>query len=45
VLAWLVEQTLSAFPPPRDGVLYLVAGSTLKGRRTQKNRRAAGALG
>ena len=21
VLAWLVEQTLSAFPPPRDGIL------------------------
>jgi DDE family transposase len=37
VLAWLVEQTLSAFPPPRDGVLYLVADSTLKGKRTQKN--------
>jgi hypothetical protein len=37
VLAWLVEQTLGAFPPPRDGVLYLVADSTLKGKRTQKN--------
>jgi Transposase DDE domain len=37
VLAWLVEQTLDAFPPPRDGVLYLVADSTLKGKRTQKN--------
>jgi hypothetical protein len=37
VLAWLVEQTLSAFPPPRDGILYLVADSTLKGKRTQKN--------
>jgi hypothetical protein len=37
VLAWLVEQTLSAFPPPHDGVLYLVADSTLKGKRTQKN--------
>ena len=37
VLAWLVEQTLRAFPPPRDGVLYLVADSTLKGKRTQKN--------
>ena len=37
VLAWLVEQALSAFPPPRDGVLYLVADSTLKGKRTQKN--------
>jgi hypothetical protein len=37
VLTWLVEQTLGAFPPPRDGVLYLVADSTLKGKRTQKN--------
>jgi hypothetical protein len=37
VLAWLVEQALGAFPPPRDGVLYLVADSTLKGKRTQKN--------
>ena len=37
VLAWLVEQTLSGFPPPRDGVLYVVADSTLKGKRTQKN--------
>src|SRR5215475_14811614 len=37
VLAWLVEQALSAFPPPHDGVLYLVADSTLKGKRTQKN--------
>jgi Transposase DDE domain len=37
VLAWLVEQTLGAFPPPGDGVLYLVADSTLKGKRTQKN--------
>jgi len=37
VLAWLVEQTLEAFPPPRDRVLYLVADSTLKGKRTQKN--------
>jgi hypothetical protein len=37
VLAWLVEQALSAFPPPRDGVLYLIVDSTLKGKRTQKN--------
>ena len=37
VLAWLVEQALGAFPPPRDGVLYLVADSALKGKRTQKN--------
>jgi hypothetical protein len=37
VLAWLVEQALDAFPPPPDGVLYLVADSTLKGKRTQHN--------
>ena len=37
VLTWLVEQVLGAFPPPPDGVLYLVADSTLKGKRTQKN--------
>jgi Transposase DDE domain len=37
VLTWLVEQALGAFPPPRDGVLYLVADSTLKGKRTQHN--------
>jgi Transposase DDE domain len=37
VLEWLVRQTLAAFPPPRDGVLYLVVDSTLKGKRTKKN--------
>jgi Transposase DDE domain len=37
VLTWLVEQALGAFPPPSDGVLYLVADSTLKGKRTQHN--------
>jgi DDE family transposase len=37
VVEWLVSQTLAAFPPPRDGVLYLVADSTLKGKRTKKN--------
>jgi hypothetical protein len=37
VLEWLVSQALSAFPPPRDGVLYLVADSTLKGKRTKQN--------
>jgi hypothetical protein len=37
VLAWLVEQAWGAFPPPRDGVLYLVADSTLKSKRTKKN--------
>jgi Transposase DDE domain len=37
VLEWLVSQALAAFPPPCDGVLYLVADSTLKGKRTKKN--------
>jgi hypothetical protein len=37
VLEWLVHQALSAFPPPRDGVLYVVVDSTLKGKRTKKN--------
>jgi hypothetical protein len=37
VLEWLVSETLAAFPPPKDGVLYLVADSTLKGKRTKQN--------
>ena len=37
VLHWLVIQCLSAFPPPPDGVLFLVVDSTLKGKRTKKN--------
>ena len=37
VVEWLVSQALSAFPPPRDGVLYLVVDSTLKGKRTKQN--------
>jgi hypothetical protein len=37
VLEWLVRQALAAFPPPRDGVLYLAVDSTLKGKRTKKN--------
>jgi Transposase DDE domain len=37
VLEWLVTQCLSVFPPPGDGVLYLVVDSTLKGKRTKKN--------
>ena len=37
VLEWLVNQALSAFPPPRDGVVYLVVDSTVKGKRTKKN--------
>jgi DDE superfamily endonuclease len=37
VLEWLVSQTLAAFPPPKDGVLYLVVDSTLKGKRAKRN--------
>src|SRR6266849_4724479 len=37
VLEWLVSQALAAFPPPQDGVLYLVVDSTLKGKRTKQN--------
>jgi hypothetical protein len=37
VLEWLVSQALAAFPPPKDGVLYLVVDSTLKGKRTKHN--------
>lgn len=36
-LEWLVSQALAAFPPPKDGVLYLVVDSTLKGKRTKQN--------
>ena len=36
-LEWLVSQALAAFPPPRNGVLYLVVDSTLKGKRTKQN--------
>jgi DDE superfamily endonuclease len=37
VLEWLVSETLAAFPPPKDGVLYLVVDSTLKGKRAKQN--------
>ena len=37
VLQWLVTQALAAFPPPCDGVLFLVVDSTLKGKRAKKN--------
>ena len=33
----LVSEALAAFPPPKDGVLYLVVDSTLKGKRGKKN--------
>jgi len=37
VLQWLVSEALAAFPPPKDGVLYLVVDSTLKDKRGKKN--------
>ena len=37
VLEWLVSEALAALPPPKDGVLYLVVDSTLKGKRGKKN--------
>jgi Transposase DDE domain len=37
VLHWLVSEALAAFPPPKDGVLYLVVDSTLKGKRSKQN--------
>jgi hypothetical protein len=37
VLEWLVSEALAAFPPPKDGVLYLVVDSTLKEKRSKKN--------
>jgi hypothetical protein len=37
VQEWLVCQALAAFPPPRDGVLYLVVDSTWKGKRSKQN--------
>lgn len=36
-LEWLVSETLAAFPPPKDGVFYVVVDSTLKGKRTKQN--------
>jgi hypothetical protein len=33
----LVSQALVAFPPPGDGVVYLVVDSTWKGKRSKKN--------
>jgi hypothetical protein len=37
VLHWLVSEALAAFPPPKDGILYLVVDSTLKSKRGKKN--------
>jgi hypothetical protein len=37
VLHWLGSEALAAFPPPKDGILYLVVDSTVKGKRGKKN--------
>ena len=37
VLEWLVSEARAAFPPPKDGVLYVVVDSTLTGKRGKKN--------
>jgi hypothetical protein len=37
VLKWLVSEALSAFPPSKDGAVYLVVDSTLKSKRTKQN--------
>jgi Transposase DDE domain len=37
LLWWFADQALPAFPPPEDGILYLVGDSTLKGKRGPKH--------
>jgi hypothetical protein len=37
LLWWFADQALQAFPPPEDGILYLVGDSTLKGKRGLKH--------
>jgi hypothetical protein len=37
LLWWFADQALQAFPPPEDGLLYLVGDSTLKGKRGSKH--------
>jgi hypothetical protein len=37
LLWWFADQALQAFPPPEDGVLYLVVDSSLKGKRGPKH--------
>jgi hypothetical protein len=34
---WLADQALQAFPPPEDGIRYLVGDSTRKGQRGPKH--------
>jgi hypothetical protein len=37
LLWWFADQALQAFPPPEDGMLYLVGDSTLKPKRGQQH--------
>ena len=37
LLWWFADQALQAFPPPEDGILYLVGDSTLKRKRGHKH--------
>jgi hypothetical protein len=37
LLWWFAEQAMGAFPAPTDGLLYLLADSTLKGKRGTKH--------
>jgi hypothetical protein len=37
LLWWFADEALQAFPPPEDGILYLVSDSTLKGKRGPKH--------
>jgi hypothetical protein len=37
LLWWFADQALQAFPPPEDGLLYLVGDSTLKGKQGPKH--------
>ncbi len=37
LLWWFADQALRAFPPPADGIVYLVVDSTLKGKRGLKH--------
>lgn len=37
LLWWFADHAMRAFPPPDDGLLYLVGDSTLKGKRGNKH--------
>ena len=37
LLSWFAYQAICALPPPEDGICYLLADSTFKGKRGKKN--------